>query len=367
MIYLAYIASDIKGMNRKIVYDLFLSKNEMSKSEISRATGISAPTVMKIIDYLKKIGCIKEIGEGRSPVGRRPNILQFDPSAGYAIGVDFSGVEIKIGIVDFGYHLCYFEQFSTKSNFRQVLNNDFPLQVRNIIEKSQIPYEKIRGICIGVPGVVNPLQQTIELAPLVGIIQKEDYSAMAARISDSLNMPVVFENDANVAAIGEFTARKFDANDDLLFITIGKGLGAGIILAGRLRKGNHAFAGELGYMVFSKDYHVRPDEAGWLEKEIKLDNLRQEKGIDMESLDNLAGNLALAIVNICVPLEIGHVVLGKFKDDAYYQLLIKKINFYLRSLSTLEISCEPSHCKEPAVLGGAHLIVESVIDDLFGT
>jgi predicted NBD/HSP70 family sugar kinase len=364
---LAYIASDIKGMNRKIVYDLFLSKNEMSKSEISRETGISAPTVMKIVDYLKKFGCIKEIGKGRSSVGRRPNFLQFDPSAGYAIGVDFSGVEMKIGIVDFGYHLCCFEQFSTQSDFKQVLNHDFPLQVRDLLEKSQIPHEKIRGICIGVPGVVNTVQQTIELAPLVGIIKKQDYGVMASRISDSLHMPVTFENDANVAAIGEFTARKYTAADDLLFITIGKGLGAGIILNGKLRKGGRAFAGELGYMVFSKEYQVKPDEAGWLEREIQLDSLRSEKEIDMDSLNNLACNLALAIVNICVPLEIGHVVLGRFKDDAFYRLLLQKINFYLRSLSTLGITCEPPRCKEPAVLGGAHLIVESVLDDLFGT
>lgn len=367
MINLAYIASDIKGMNRKIVYDLFLSKNEMSKSEISRETGISAPTVMKIIDYLEKIGCVKEIGEGRSSVGRRPNILQFDPSAGYAIGVDFSGVEIRIGIVDFGYHLCFFEQFSTQSDFKQVLNHDFPLHVQSLLQKSRIPREKIRGICIGVPGVVNPVQQTIELAPLVGIIEKEDYGAMAARISASLNMPVIFENDANVAAIGEFVARKYTDDDDLLFITIGKGLGAGIILNGKLRKGGRAFAGELGYMVFSKEYQVKPDEAGWLEREIQLDSLRSEKEIDMDSLDNLACNLALAIVNICVPLEIGHVVLGRFKDDAFYRLLLKKIDAYLRSFSTLEVSCEASRCTEPAVLGGAHLIVESVLDELFGT
>lgn len=363
---MAYIASDIKGMNRKIVYDLFLSKNEMSKSEISRETGISAPTVMKIIDYLEKIGCVKEIGEGESTIGRKPNMLQFDPSAGYAIGVDFSGVEIEIGIVDFGYHIRYLEKFSTTSDFKRVLNNDFPLQVRSLVEKTKIPYQKIRGICIGVPGVVNEVQRTIELAPLVGIIEKQDYGAMADRISDSLNMPVIFENDANVAATGEFIARKYADDDDLLFITIGKGLGAGIILNGKLRKGSRSFAGELGYMVFSKEYHMRPDEAGWLEKEIKLDNLRQEKGIDMDSLENLACNLALAIVNLCVPLEISHVVLGKFKDDVFYRLLIRAINSYLRSFSTLEISCEASICEEPAVLGGAHLIVESVIDDMFG-
>lgn len=146
---MAYIASDLKGMNRRIVYDLFLSKNEMSKSEISRETGISAPTVMKIIDYLEKIGCVKEIGEGESAIGRKPNMLQFDPSAGYAIGVDFSGVEIEIGIVDFGYHIRYLEKFSTTSDFKRVLNNDFPLQVRSLVEKAKIPYEKIRGSASG--------------------------------------------------------------------------------------------------------------------------------------------------------------------------------------------------------------------------
>lgn len=363
---MSYIASDIKGMNQKIVYNLFLTKNETSKSEISRETGISAPTVSKIVDYLEKIGCVKEIGEGESSIGRKPNMLQFDPNAGYAIGVDFSGVEIRIGIVDFGYHLRFMKKYSTTSNFQTVLNNDFPQQVRSIVEEANIPFEKIRGICIGVPGVVNEKLKTIELAPLVGIIEKQDYSAMASRISDSLQIPVIFANDANVAAIGEFIARKYTDSDDLLFITIGKGLGAGIILNGKLRKGSRSFAGELGYMVFSKDYQVKSDEAGWLEQEIQLDRLRQEEKSDREVIDNLAANLALAMVNICVPLEIDHVVLGKFKEEVFNRVLLERINAYLRTLSAFDFLCEAPHCEEPAILGGAHLIVESVVDDLFG-
>ena len=353
-------------MNRKIVYNLFLSKAEMSKSEISRETGISAPTVIKIIDYLKTIGCVKEIGEGESAIGRKPNMLRFDPSAGYAIGVDFSGVEIKIGIVDFGGNVCYIEKLPTASNFEKVLNNDFPLRIQKLIEAAKISADKIKGICIGVPGVVNADQKTIELAPLVGIIKKKDYSEIVSKISDALKIPVIFENDANAAVIGEFVARKYMSDDDLLFITIGKGLGAGIILNGKLRKGQNYFAGELGYMVFGKNYKAEENKAGWLEMEIRLDELRQEKSINIDSLANLACNLALAIVNICIPFDINHVVLGKFKSDVFNKLLIDKINFYLNSFSTLNIICERSVCDEPAILGGAHTVIESVINELFG-
>lgn len=364
---MAYIASDIKGMNRKIVYDLFLTKNEMSKSEISRVTGISAPTVMKIIDYLEEIGCVREIGEGESSIGRKPSMLQFDPSSGYALGVDFSGVETKIGIVDFGYHICGLETVLSASTLKEALNNDFLLRVRSFVEKTGIPYHKIRGICIGLPGVINPASKTMELAPLVGIMEQQSYSDIAGRISDALQMPAIFENDANAAAIGEFVSRKYTSADDLLYITVGKGIGAGIILNGNLRRGNRSFAGELGYMVFSKKYQSKPDQAGWLEQEIGPDYLSRSDAINQDSFDHLASTLALAIVNICVPLEIGHVVLGKFKDKIFHRLLLKRINYYLDSLSALEIRCEAPRCEAPAVLGGAHLIVESVLGDLLGT
>lgn len=360
-----YSGSDIKGMNRRIVYDLLLHKGEMSRAEISRMTGISAPTVLKIVDYLKELGCIQEMGEGESALGRKPNLLRFDASIGYAIGVNFSGVDIKVGIVDFSGSICYKEQFPVVPDFKKVMKEILPEQIRDIVKRSGIAVEKIRGLSIGLPGVVNSSEKTIELAPLVGISDKLDYSVYITDLSDRLSMPVYFENDANMAAMGEFKSREYQNSDDLLFITIGKGLGAGLILGGKLRTGKRYFAGELGYMIFDPAYRVANNNAGWLETNIRLDDLRNTAVPDMKAIDNLAVNLALAIVNICISVDITDVVLGRFKDEEFYKLLIERINYYLRELSVLDINFGVPVCTDPTIVGCAHVIIDSETDRIF--
>ena len=80
-----YVASHLKDMNRKTVYRLLASVGEISKAEISRQTGISSPTVIKIVNFLLANGFITEAGEGDSALGRKPHILRFNPEAYYSI------------------------------------------------------------------------------------------------------------------------------------------------------------------------------------------------------------------------------------------------------------------------------------------
>lgn len=361
-----YIASDIKDMNRRIVYNVLSSSDGLSKAEISRMTGISAPTVIKIIDYLKGLGCVKEVGGGESVLGRKPQLLRFDQSFGYAIGVYFSGVDLKAGIVDFGGNICYTESMPLSNDFVNTITNIFPKIIENFIKQSGISAEKIKGICVGIPGVINEKRKTIELAPLIGIIEKSDYIKIMSQISEYLKMPVFFENDANIAAVGEFAARGYTSNDDLLFITVGKGIGAGIILNGNLRKGNNYLAGELGYMVFDKSFEVSLDKAGWFETNINPDELRKVKNIDRDLLDNISCNIALAIVNLCVPFDINHVVLGRFKTDGFYDQLISRINMYINKFTLQPIKCEMPVCQDPGILGAAHIVIGPAVDDLIG-
>jgi predicted NBD/HSP70 family sugar kinase len=358
----AYIASHLKGLNRKTVYQLLQSKGELSKADISRQTGISAPTVIKIIDYFKEIGCVEELGEGETSLGRKPQMLRFNPQAGYAIGVEYSGVEIKMGIVDFAGNLCFSNMVATAPDFKKVIGEELFYRIEELIKESQIPLEKIKGVCIGVPGVVNKVQKIIDLAPLVGVNECINYGNIFDDLSIRLKMPVFVENDANAAAMGEFICRGFVSNEDLLFIIIGKGLGAGIILDGKLRKGNNFSAGEIGYMVFNKNFMVSKQSAGWLEKELRLDDLRNEEMIiSSEYLDDFAANLALAMVNIFVPLEINHMVLGRVKDKNFDAALIEKINGYLEAISIMNIKCSLPVCEEPGIVGCANIVIESVL------
>jgi predicted NBD/HSP70 family sugar kinase len=360
---MSFIAQHLKGMNRRTVYQLLLAKGELSKAEISRQTGISAPTVIKIIDYFIETGFVEETGEGEALLGRKPQMLSFKSRAGYAIGVEFSGVELKAGIVDFAGNICHIQKTPVVPDFKTVIGGELFVKIEDLINGSGIPRDKIKGLCVGVPAAVNSKQKTIDLAPLVGITELTNYGDIVDELSDRLKMPVFVENDANAAAMGEFINRGLGLTDDLLFIILGKGIGSGIILNGMLRQGNNFSAGEIGYMVFDTDFVVSKRRSGWLEQQLGLDDLRNGKvDVSSEALDIIAGNLALAILNICVPFEIAHVVFGRLRDDKFDAMLVERINKHLRSLSVMDLECQLPRCKEPGIVGCANIVIEPVLD-----
>ncbi len=363
---MAYVAQNLKEMNRKTVYRMLLEKEVLSRSDISRQTGISAPTVFKIIDYFKESGLVEETGGGDSALGRKPQLLRFRPEARYSIGVEFAGVDLKVGIVDLAGNVRHFVRTPVVPVFETVLRQDLYAQTEQLIAQSGVAREKIGGICIGVPAVVNKREETIDLAPLVGITELTRYTDIVKDLSQRLNMPVFLENDANVSAIGEFICRGLGPADDLLYIILGKGIGAGIILNGVLRQGESYSVGEIGYMAFDRRFTADKHRCGWLEQQLDLDALRVcSADIFRERMDDVAGTLALTILNICLPLEIKRIVFGRFRGPELDGALVRRINDEVRRLSVLDLECGEPRCGEPGVVGCASIVTGPVLDRLF--
>ncbi|MPM87028.1 N-acetylmannosamine kinase [bioreactor metagenome] len=359
-----FVAANLKYMNRQLVYQLLKQRGEISRAEISRHTGISAPTVMKIVDYFEQINCVQEVGAGESSMGRKPQLLRFNPDVGYAVGIDFSGVELKIGIVDFGGKIRYLAATPVVPDISLITGDSFVEMIASAITASGLTRERFHGICIGLPGVVNKKFRTIELAPLVGVIDKIGYDSILENLSGRLGLPILVENDANLSALGEFSVSGYSDGEDLLFIRPGKGLGAGIILNGHLRHGKDFFAGELGYMVFDADYHIGKSQGGCLETELCLDEIRSSDTAPRDLTDRLAQKLAMAIVNICMPLDIQNAVLARFPNEEFYDFLLKAINLRLQQYVGQDIRCRAPSCPEPGILGAAGQVIYRAVDEM---
>ena len=93
----SFVASHLKDMNRKTVYKLVSQVREISKAEISRQTGISSPTVIKIVNFLLDNDFLLEAGEGDSALGRKPQLLKFNANAAYSIGAELEGDFFSLG------------------------------------------------------------------------------------------------------------------------------------------------------------------------------------------------------------------------------------------------------------------------------
>lgn len=361
---MAYIASHLKGMNRRLVYGLLRKKGAMSKAEISQITGISPPTVMKIMDYFKSIGCVEEVGEGSSAIGRKPQLLRLKADAAFVLGIEFTGITLRMGLVDMTGHIRRMESGEAAADFDRVIRRELAAGIDAFLEKCALPAGTLKGIGIGLPGRVNSTKKTIDLAPQEGIVEQTDYRDIEENLTERYHMPVVFENDANAAAIGEFSCRGLPPDEDLLYIAFGKGIGAGIILNGELRRGGHFLAGEIGYMVFDRRYVASRQRAGWLEQTLMPERLTGTELALPDDLDRFASGLAMAAVNLCVPLEIHHISLGRVGDTPLNEALIRGVRKDLKSLSVFDLDCRLSVCREPVIEGCAHLAWAPVLDKL---
>ncbi len=359
----SHVASDLKEHNRRVVYDLIRSRGELSKAEITRSSGISAPTVIKIIDYFTSLGIVGEAGEGESALGRKPMLIRFEPRAAYAVGSEYDGVHLSVGLVDLSGRICALRRSPAPADLRDLLGSLLAREVEELISGAGVPREIIRGICVGVPGAVNPERRVIGLAPLVGIMDEVDYAPLAAALGTTLGFPVLVANDANAAALGEFAAREPEEGGDLVFVELGRGVGAGLILDGQLRTGPRSSSGEIGYMAFEGGIDTSARNPGWLEARMDLASFWSEAESRGEpspdSLDRVASLLALALANICIALDIDRVVVGGAGRESFGPALLSRLRSGLDKLCPMRVTCEISRSREPGVAGAASLSLES--------
>lgn len=163
-----------------------------------------------------------------------------------AVGIDIGGTNTTFGIVDRRGNLLYDGHISTRDHqevsfFIQALYD----QLAPLIQKVTLEGGEVKGIGVGVPNG-NYFKGTIEFAPNLpwrGVVP------LASLIQDAFTLPTVLTNDANAAAIGEMTYGAARGMKDFIMITLGTGLGSGIVVNGQLVYGHDGFAGELGHVI----------------------------------------------------------------------------------------------------------------------
>lgn len=132
----SFIQTHLKDMNRKTVFDLLSSVDSISRAEISRRTGISSPTVIKIVSYFQEKGLVIELGEGSiSTAGRKPQLIRFNPDAAWSIGVVYEGDYLDVGFVDLNGNIKHRKRFKAVANLDEMLELRLPVILRAFMEE----------------------------------------------------------------------------------------------------------------------------------------------------------------------------------------------------------------------------------------
>ncbi len=167
----------------------------------------------------------------------------------YRIGIDLGGTNIVAGLVS--EHMQIIDLCSVKTNVPRPVESmigDMVRLVRTLQQKNGLQDKDIASVGVGVPCTANPENGHMEDANNLGF----DDTPFLTLLQEALHLPVFFDNDANVAAWGEYLAGDYP-EDSFLMVTIGTGIGGGIILNGKLWSGINGAAAEFGHMTIHKD------------------------------------------------------------------------------------------------------------------
>jgi predicted NBD/HSP70 family sugar kinase len=365
----SFSAPDIRERNYRVVFDMARRSGELSRPTISKYTGMTPPTVMKVVQSFVERGILVEAGEAETTaLGRRPTRLLFNSGAALAIGILLEGGEMHAGLVDLSGTVLRNMKIPMEHAFNE---STLPVIFTSIEKLMEGIHAPVLGIGLGVPGVVDASRNIVEFAPLIGIVNPMDCTQLNGLILNKTGLPVVLENDVNAAAIGEYFFRKLPEDDDLLYITVGTGIGAGIILSGKLHRGSRNLAGELGYAVQNASFRVDRTRPGWLESQIGLDSLQrqfnwqgycQNDDIPEGLIDFLVDHLAPVVSNLSTQLDIRLVVLGGRAFDCMGDLLFQPLAEKIERLSLEPGEVQRSHCTDPGVAGAAMQAITKQLD-----
>ncbi|MEH7081725.1 ROK family transcriptional regulator [Neobacillus drentensis] len=239
----------VKKMNQKVLLNEIVSNSPISRARLSEITGLNKSTVSSQVNTLIEKKLIFEIGQGQSSGGRKPVMLVFNKNAGYSIGIDIgvdsmNGIltDLKGNIVVDQYHQLEKPSFDRNKDvlFSMIkeLSNQIP----------ESPYGLI-GIGICVPGLVSTEQKVI-FTPNVDWNYQLD---LKADIEKEFQVPVFIENEANAGAYGEKVFGAAKNYENLIYVSVGTGIGIGIVINHDIYRGVNGIAGEMGHLTI--DYN----------------------------------------------------------------------------------------------------------------
>lgn len=299
-----YLPVYLKDQNRKIIFDLIRDRKQISRTEISRATGISLPTVMKAVDKMLSVGIVTETDEigQQEGAGRKSRLLRFNADAYLSIGIEFEGSVVNVGLVDMNGKCLERRKAHIYIHQRNTDLSELTQLVDELTEIANAKHSAVIGIAIGFPAAINPKNNSIVRWPSLGILEETPFEELFPSFCQSLKIPYYLENDVNLACEGEAFLRRESDCENLLYVSLGTGFGAGIILNGQLWRGMNYKSGEIGDTLISPSFFIEPQPSfAEFENTINLDAIAAKFNIDLQNETKLSKELTEAICDYIVP------------------------------------------------------------------
>jgi glucokinase-like ROK family protein len=236
------------------ILQLIHRMTDVSRVELVRVSGCSAGSMTAIIHRLIEKGLVVESGRHSHRPGRQALSLAVRRDAGYIVGLDLGSFYLRVVVTDLSGNLVYKRQTETclSEGRQRVVEKTFDA-IHNAIRECGIPRKQIRGIGMGHSGIIDSATGVVVSFPRPGQMTEWKNVPLRQMLEEEFGMPSVLEDSVRAIASAE-QCLGFGRNlDDFVYIDVGMGIGAGIILNGKLYEGPGGGAGEFGHMTVEEN------------------------------------------------------------------------------------------------------------------
>ncbi len=235
----------MREVNRSIVLDIIRRGGRVSRTDLARRSALTKPTVSAIVEDLIARGIVQEVGYGKTVAsgGRRARLLEFNDYSAVYLGIRFGVNTTMVGIADARGEMRATREVATTHGDPAKSLADALAFVDEVVADSGLPRERLQAVGVTVPGLVNQATGEVTMAPNL------DWRSVPLRalVQGALDLPVVVNNVTNAGAIAEGRIGAARGVRSFVWVYVGTGVGAGIMIDGQLFQGHLGYSGEIGH------------------------------------------------------------------------------------------------------------------------
>jgi predicted NBD/HSP70 family sugar kinase len=240
----------LRAHNERTLLEHLRGAGPSSRPDLARIAGLSKPTVSQALANLESAGLVRPVGTASPSLGRTAMLYEVDPTAGYVVGIDIGRSWIRVAAADLSGEIVARRDERNRARSASALVKAVAEVAHDVVAAAGLTWKRVAHTVVGGPGVFDPDSDRFRHAPNVPGWSRP---GVMSSLREVLPPTVALDNDANLAAVGE---RSYGSGRDartFVYVSVGTGIGMGVIIDGELYRGAHGAAGEVGYLPLGDD------------------------------------------------------------------------------------------------------------------
>ena len=235
----------LRAINDRAVLDLLLAQGPLSRPALGELTGLSKPTMSQILARLESAGLVRPSGSSPGRPGPNAALYEVDPTAAYVGGLDVTPRRIRAAVADLAGRTIGEFELPTPGRAAGDTVARVTTAVDGACDRAGVERTQLRGLVIGTPGAFDPGTQRLRYARhLPGWHDPR----LLSQLRDALGIELEVDNDVNLAAVAEQSVGAARGGEDFVLLWGEEGVGAAVVIDGRLHRGFTGGAGEVGFL-----------------------------------------------------------------------------------------------------------------------